>query len=270
MRHQHIVNMTRLLLSICALGSLFLSISAQDIIRLDFQDSILAEVKGVSDKYVTYRLNPYFEEALDSIKLRKVTDIKYANGELEILRKDYWVKTYSPCAYLVAGGFLEEFWGGSLGPLLAAGLGHSGVFRISKSGIALVYSVETRFGRSSHQREDSVGYYTITSTKNKFFWINLDAGIDYRYLFNDFAGLFVSGLIGTSYLKFSSVGNYYRTPIPTFGFSSGIYVKRWKYGVKYVWGKFVRENSGGTDTSLIPEEEEYNANMFSFTFSYFF
>ena len=263
-----VILQSAILLIVYICSNAYQNLAAQDIIYLDFRDSIMAEVKNVSDKYVSYALNPYFKQAIDSIKLKKVTGIRYSNGQIEHFRKDFWEKTYFPGVYPTIGGFTGFF----DSDVPVHGLGHSGIVRFSETGLAAVYSLEARFGFIHHDYTiDSLGVnYYQGSTLIKFMMINLNSGIEYRYSFNELSGLFINGSVGFSYLILSQPGNYYTTPKLMYNLSSGVYVKQLKYALNYSWGRFVRESSSGADDAFVPEEDKINFEMPSFSITYYF
>jgi hypothetical protein len=217
-------------------------IKSQDVIRLQYHDSIAGKVIGINKKDVIYQSQAFYDSGIYAINRHKVLEIKYANGNISQVSKSRWNKFYRPAIYSIIGGHeqhgLEEK-NMSL-TITTIGLGHKGLFQLPVKGFGIVYNIDINYGKYGYFRDTNSVSMGVNS--GKLYSGNLSAGVEYRYSF--FRGLGFYGVfqVGKKYVDFYKNDAQFYSNDLIYSVSNGIYLNRFQLGLNFSWGQLMRSS----------------------------
>jgi hypothetical protein len=216
------------------------SVVAQDIIRLQYNDSISCKVINVSQKEIVYQSQTFYDSGQYSIKRKKIIEIKYADGKTAQVLKLRWDKFYRPAFFFSFGqnqyeSGAEQFYLSNT----SLGFGNKGFFRLPIKGFGIIYNADLNLVNSEyHDYSLSVntdyGSYLAYS-------LNLSAGLEYRYSIFRGLGFYGDFQIGKSYVNFNHPYVKFYSEKFIYSLSTGIYIHRVQLGIKYNRGQLMRQ-----------------------------
>jgi hypothetical protein len=238
-------------------------IKAQEVILMQFKDTIDARVIEISPKYVKYLTKTHCDSAEYAVAPKKILEIRFAHDSILKLSKNRWDNFYRASIYMVYGEYAGNLTNSSSKSASSIGIGHKGLFRLPLNGLGIIYNTDIRYGR--YERGDS-----IYADKAKFYTAFLSAGIEYRYAFFRGLGMYVDGQMGKSYLDFYEDNLSFNTPGLTYTLSSGMYINRFQLGVRYTGGQLVKKSAPVNSVSLILSKNHYDLSVIQFIAAFCF
>jgi len=225
-----------LLTSVCTLQS----VVAQDIIKLQYGDSICGKVINVSQKEIIYQSQTFYDSGQYAINRNKVVEIKYADGKIAQVSKSRWDKFYRPAFYFSIRqndyeSGAEQFYLSNT----SVGIGNKGLFRLPIKGFGIIYNADMDLVQSQYhdyslsENTDYGSYYAYS--------LNLSAGLEYRYSIFRGLGFYGDFQIGKSYVNYNHPYVKFYSDDLIYSISTGIYMHRVQLGLKYNWGQLMRQ-----------------------------
>lgn len=243
-------------------------VNAQDVIRLQYKDSINGKVLAINKKDVIYQSQEFYDSGTYAIKRNKVLDIEYWDGRIVTVSKRRWDKPFRASVYTKIGPFGSDFKDDEFYlSTITMSIGHKGIYQLPIRGFGISYSADAGLGHYSYNKlHDSLSQY---SNLGSFAILSASLGLEYRYSFYRGFGLFGQINSGFCYMNLYQDGISYFSKQPVYSFITGVYLNRYQLGLSYTWGKLkrVKEPQPGEVMQLI---NNYKLSDFQFYVSYAF
>lgn len=243
------------------------SIKAQDIIHLQYKDSIRGKVLAINKKDVIYQSQEFYDSGIYAFNRHKVMKVKYANGNMASVSKSRWDKLYRPSVYFCTGMYEYENINDFEIYNNFIGFGNKGFLRLPLKVFGIIYNADFRFGQYDYyknnlptggNRNESGYYYSV----------NLFAGLEYRVSVFRGLGFYVDFQAGKSYIKYDHPVEYYSNMLLYSG-SIGIYMFRYQLGLKYSWGH-LNQQSALKEGDIMQSMSSYDLAEISFFVAFAF
>jgi hypothetical protein len=253
--------------SVIFLLCLAFSLKAQDIIRLQYNDSICARVLAVNKKKIDYQMQTFFDSMAYTVKRKKVVEIEYADGVIRHISKDRWNKLYQPAVYLIFGEYFGEITLNDYSIIASGGIGHKGIFRLPVNGFGILYNADFRYGQYEYHADAFSG----EQSRDNMYTVSLATGIEYRYSFYSPWSAFADFSIGKSRSEFYDKNVTLTVDNFVYSFSSGMYLYRFQMGLKLSWGTVESRSIFGAPLLDFPiPDGAYKMRIFDIFFAYYF
>jgi hypothetical protein len=210
------------------------SVVCQDIIKLQYKDSITVKVLAINKKDVIYQSQEFYDSGIYAINRRKVMKVKYANGNTASVSKSRWDKLYRPSVYFCTGMYEYEKINDFEINNNFIGFGNKGFLRLPIKVFGIIYNADFRFGQYDYYKKNLPTGGNINES-GYYYSVNLFAGLEYRFSIFRGLGFYVDFQAGRSYIKYDHPAEYYSNRLLYSG-STGIYMYRYQLGLKYSWG----------------------------------
>jgi len=239
--------------------------SCQDVIRLQYGDSIPSKVIEVGRTEVKYLKQHYLDGPMYLIPNRKVIAIEHHNGEVEQLNTDKRTRNFRAGFSLSLGEGLDKIASTQYNGVRYIGIGHEGIIRIrATKRFSVMYHLDLKIGEYSYIEETA----TSRGTEWAYFAIPaLYTGLEFRQpVYRDF-GFFANAQIGWMNTMFiDPKTHWFDSPYASYMVSLGVYRKEFKMGVRYNTG-VIDINS---DIPQILQPGDYRLHMLEFVFTWEF
>lgn len=226
-------------LNLILISFLFVISKSQDVIVLQFGDSISSKVVEITRHDIRYKKINFPEGPVYSIKKSKVVEIKHHNGETGRFNTPWNKKRYIQSFYITTGvdfGTCNKSYSGHELRTIPFffGLGYQGEYPVPIKGLSVLYGVSEQIAMLNFREEPQPLF-----KKENYYLTTLYTGVQYQYpLRKNHFGLFTSLQLGMLLQSYNdSYPNGHSTYATKFAVL-GIYSKRSRWAARFALGDF--------------------------------
>lgn len=231
--------MQKMRLTFCLFFFIFcFQVYSQDVIRLQYGDSITGKVVEITGRDVKYIKSSYPDGPVYFVSKCRVFYIQYENGNKDYIRKDLSKSKYIPYLTFSVLNSQSDFFSQN-----ALGLGHEGFIDVGKpKKFGIIYNFNFK--------SDFDGNYMI----------GINSGIEYRHRLTEGSGLFSNAKLGFLASKSSGYDIVWISSIPVFTIGTGVYFPKLKIEISYSYGT-IKTVSDFSFENFYVRRNKYNLDM---------